>query len=63
MRGSRFSFGSRRGGGDEEEMFIFQMSEIGGESRRSLEEGRTSALGRERRGGSPWRGGRERATD
>lgn len=59
MRGSRFSFGSRRGV-DEEETFIFQMSEIGGESRRSLEEGRTSALARDagaRRGGSPWRGG------
>lgn len=54
-RGSRFSFGSRRGA-DDDEPFIFQMSEIGDGSRRSLEDpsGRTSVQGR--RGGSPWRG-------
>ena len=67
--GSRFSFGSRRGGGasgsasasasaaaaqDDDEPFIFQMSEIGDASRRSLEEagGLPQRSGRR---GSPWR--------
>jgi autophagy-related protein 13 len=48
-RGSRFSFGSRKGQADDEEPFIFQMSELGDASRRSLEDGRGSAASR--RGG------------
>ena len=50
-RGSRFSFGSRKGQADDEEPFIFQMSELGDASRRSLEDGRGSAASR-RGGGS-----------
>lgn len=50
-RGSRFSFGSRRGAADDDEPFIFQMSELGDASRRSLEDGRGSAASRKGSGG------------
>lgn len=56
-RPSRYSFASRSTAVDDEEPLLFQMSEIGTGSRRSLEEGRGGFTGgsAERRRGSQWR--------
>ncbi|PSN73676.1 hypothetical protein BS50DRAFT_193005 [Corynespora cassiicola Philippines] len=54
-RTSRYSFPSRQAALDDDEPLLFQMSEIGAGSRRSLEEGRGgSSSGSAGRRGSPW---------
>ncbi|KAF2203579.1 hypothetical protein GQ43DRAFT_256082 [Delitschia confertaspora ATCC 74209] len=56
-RPSRYSFASRSAAVEDDEPLLFQMSEIGTGSRRSLEEGRGGFTGSsaERRRGSQWR--------
>lgn len=54
-RQSRYNFASRHVANDDDEPLLFQMSEIGAGSRRSLEEGRGgSSTGSGGRRGSPW---------
>ncbi|KAF1997391.1 hypothetical protein P154DRAFT_283595 [Amniculicola lignicola CBS 123094] len=54
-RQSRYNFSSRQAPVDDDEPLLFQMSEIGTGSRRSLEEGRGgSSAGSGGRRGSPW---------
>ncbi|KAF2733418.1 hypothetical protein EJ04DRAFT_271638 [Polyplosphaeria fusca] len=54
-RPSRYAFSSRAAPQDDDEPLLFQMSEIGTGSRRSLEEGRGgSSTGSGGRRGSPW---------
>lgn len=54
-RQSRYNFASRNVSNDDDEPLLFQMSEIGGGSRRSLEEARGgSGTGSGGRRGSPW---------
>lgn len=54
-RQSRYNFASRHTPADDDEPLLFQMSEIGAGSRRSLEEGRGgSSNGSGGRRGSPW---------
>jgi autophagy-related protein 13 len=58
-RGLRYSASSRTSQAPEEDDMIFHLSELGGGSRRSLEEGRgggaSGTSAERRRGGSPWR--------
>jgi autophagy-related protein 13 len=55
-RQSRYSFANRPSVVDDDEPLLFQMSEIGGGSRRSLEEGRGgSSVGSGGRRGMGWR--------
>jgi autophagy-related protein 13 len=53
-RQSRYSFPSRSLQTDDDEPLLFQMSEIGAGSRRSLEEARGGSSGSGGRRGSPW---------
>lgn len=54
-RQSRFNFASRNIPNDDDEPLLFQMSEIGAGSRRSLEEARGGSSTGGGRRGSPWR--------
>ncbi|KAJ4359722.1 autophagy protein 13 [Didymosphaeria variabile] len=53
-RQSRYNFASRNVSNDDDEPLLFQMSEIGAGSRRSLEEARGGSGGSGGRRGSPW---------
>lgn len=53
-RQSRYNFASRAVSNDDDEPLLFQMSEIGAGSRRSLEEARGGSSGSGGRRGSPW---------